>query len=119
MYDNEDLAEELTSRTEKLSNLLQPFAQRSYEPEKEVVTKLVQELRGSVLNFAFGDDSDSGFYLRQLQLVRDEIERLRTDGNFTKFVSSGGRSESLKEWDEKIRTTMNDIQVNHLFVTFS
>ncbi|KAG8935564.1 hypothetical protein FRC00_010896 [Tulasnella sp. 408] len=93
MYSNEDAAEELTSRTEKLSTLLQPFAQGSYEPEKEEATKLVQELQ------------------RQLQSVRGEIARLQLDGNFTKFVSSGGRSESLKEWDEKIRTTMNDIQL--------
>ncbi|KAG8914458.1 hypothetical protein FRC00_013490 [Tulasnella sp. 408] len=93
MYDNEDVAEELIFRTDKLSTLLQPFAQRSYEPEKEEATKLVQELQ------------------RQLQLVRSEIARLQSDGNFTKFVSSGERFESLKDWDEKIRTTMNDIQL--------
>ncbi|KAG8896722.1 hypothetical protein FRC00_005406, partial [Tulasnella sp. 408] len=93
MYNNEDVAEELTSRTEKLSTLLQPFTQESYVPEKEEATKLVQELQ------------------RQLQLVRSQIAKLQLDGNFAKFFSSGERSESLKEWDEKIRTTMNDIQL--------
>ncbi|KAG9033065.1 hypothetical protein FS837_002553 [Tulasnella sp. UAMH 9824] len=40
MYDNEDTADELISRADKLSTLLQPFAQRSYEPEKQEATKL-------------------------------------------------------------------------------
>ncbi|KAG8924413.1 hypothetical protein FRC01_011551, partial [Tulasnella sp. 417] len=94
MHDNEDTAEELMSRTDELSDLLKPFGQRSYEPEKEKATNLVQELQ------------------RQLRLVQSEIKKLQSAGSWAKFMSSGERAEVLKEWKEKIQTTMDNIQAN-------
>ncbi|KAG8975623.1 hypothetical protein FRC05_005416 [Tulasnella sp. 425] len=93
MYDNNGAAEELMSRTTELSKLLQPFDQRLYEPEKEAMIRLVRNLQW------------------QLQLVRSEIEKLRSDSNFVQFVSFGERADNLKEWEQRIRATMDDIQL--------
>ncbi|KAG8905457.1 hypothetical protein FRC01_008342, partial [Tulasnella sp. 417] len=92
MYDNEDTAEGLMARTTELSKLLEPFEDGSYQPEREEGTRLVQKLQG------------------HLQLVRSDIQHLRSESGFQQFVSSGERAESLAEWDKKIGATMNDIQ---------
>ncbi|KAG8915850.1 hypothetical protein FRC00_011273 [Tulasnella sp. 408] len=90
---NEEEANVLESRTTRLSEILGHFEGGSANDDHIGTSKLVQELQ------------------KELQAIQDEIKVLNSSPTFRKMWSSSDHADSLKEFQEKIRVALEELQL--------
>ncbi|KAG9043664.1 hypothetical protein FS837_009260, partial [Tulasnella sp. UAMH 9824] len=91
--ENEEGASMLESRTTRLSEILGHFKGGSSNGDHARTTKLVQELQ------------------KELQTIQEEIKVLNSSSTFWKMWSSSDHAEKLKEFQEKIRIALEELQL--------
>ncbi|KAG8960190.1 hypothetical protein FRC00_000790, partial [Tulasnella sp. 408] len=90
---NEEEANVLESRTTRLSEILKQFKRGSPNDDQIGTTKLIQELQ------------------KELQTIQDEVEVLNSSSTFQKMWSSSDHADRLKEFREKIRVALEELQL--------
>ncbi|KAG9024220.1 hypothetical protein FS837_005444 [Tulasnella sp. UAMH 9824] len=95
MGDNEEAAKGLTSHTRQLSNMLQRFENGSVDGNRGELTALIGNLQ------------------RELQDIQQRVTDLNSSSALKKAFSSADRSETLKGYQDTIRTALEQIQVRN------
>ncbi|KAG8927230.1 hypothetical protein FRC01_007779 [Tulasnella sp. 417] len=93
MGDNEEAAEDLTSHTGKLSDMLKRFEHGSVDQIRGDLTTVISNLQ------------------RELQNVQKKVTELGSTSVLRKAFSVGDRAEALKGYQETIRKVLEQIQL--------
>lgn len=119
MDENTELSKDLQSSTSRLIGFLKRLDKNTVEHQKEETSSCVNSLIGLEVSVSLRAlSSDWTLCYSELKSMQTQITELSSMSALKKSLNADENSETLKGYQETIRTTLEEIQVSNIPLSF-